>query len=150
MFPMWLSWACIHLFNHTSTIIMLHGTRVAKAFQLQKLPNLVARIVTYYSYCKKFELWCKISSYVGLVKPVFHFTISLAASEIFPQWHHFFHAVVDQRKLQEIMSSAKFFSSGERNGEVENGLKALSHQRLDTSPNHAQTNYGKLGFSYSE
>ena len=42
------------------------------------------------------------------------------------------------------------FSSGERNGQVENGLKALSHQRLDTSPNHAQTNYGKLGFSYSE
>ena len=88
MFPMWLSWACIHLFNHTSTIIMLYGTRVAKAFQLQKLPNLVARIVTYYSYCKKFELWCKISSSVGLVKPVFHFTISLAASEIFPQTNY--------------------------------------------------------------
>ena len=138
MFPcMCLSWACIHLFNHTSTIIMLHGTRVAKAFQLQKLQNLVVRIVNYYSS-------------VGLVKPVFHFTISLAASEIFPQWHHFFHAVVDQRKRQEIMSSANIFSSGERNGEVENGLKALSHQRLDTSPNHAQTNYGKLGFSYSE
>ena len=52
---------------------------------------------------------------VCLLMPVFHFIISLAASEIFPQWHNFF-------QLSTNVSLAKCFSSGERNGEVENGL----------------------------
>ena len=53
------------------------------------------------------------------LKPVLHFTISLAASEIFPQCHHFFQLSTDEngKKLSHRQNVSLAAS------EMENGLK---------------------------